>query len=91
MTLNLAAIPLLWVIPLTLYLLSFIFVFAKWPPSSHRLMIRTLPVLILIYSATMVPDTPNFPLPVTIALRCHAIRGGSGVPRRVGLNPRRPT
>lgn len=31
-TLNLAAIPLLWVIPLTLYLLSFIFVFAKWPP-----------------------------------------------------------
>ncbi|MFO0729881.1 MAG: hypothetical protein U0361_02595 [Nitrospiraceae bacterium] len=67
-TLNLAAIPLLWVIPLTLYLLSFIFVFAKWPPSSHRLMIRTLPVLILILAFTMVPDTPNFPLPVTIAL-----------------------
>ena len=67
-TLNLAAIPLLWVIPLTLYLLSFILVFAKWPASYHRLMIRTLPLLILVLAFTMVPDTPNFPLPVTIGL-----------------------
>jgi len=67
-TLNLAAIPLLWVIPLTLYLLSFIVVFAKWPAGSHRLMIRILPILILILAFTMVPDTPNFSLPITIAL-----------------------
>jgi hypothetical protein len=47
-TLNIAAIPLLWVIPLALYLLSFILVFAKWPSVVHRAMVVTMPLAILL-------------------------------------------
>jgi hypothetical protein len=43
LTLNVAAIPLLWVVPLALYLLSFIIVFAKWPAPNHRVMVIILP------------------------------------------------
>lgn len=47
-TLDLAAIPLFWVIPLALYLLSFILVFAKWPRSMHNAVILVLPPLLLL-------------------------------------------
>ena len=43
-----AAIPLLWVIPLALYLLSFILVFAKWPPILHRIVVAVLPLVLLV-------------------------------------------
>src|SRR5207244_9168757 len=46
-TLDIAAIPLLWVIPLALYLLSFILVFAKWPLRLHNALLLVLPPLIL--------------------------------------------
>src|SRR5207244_4038659 len=46
-TLDIAAIPLLWVIPLSLYLLSFILVFAKWPLWVHKILILILPLLLL--------------------------------------------
>jgi spermidine synthase len=44
-TTDLASVPLLWVIPLTLYLVSFIFVFSRIQLLPHWLMGRTLPVL----------------------------------------------
>lgn len=44
---DIAAIPLLWVIPLALYLLTFILVFATRPPLPHWLMVRTLPFALL--------------------------------------------
>ena len=44
---DIAAIPLLWVIPLALYLLTFILVFATRPPLPHWLMIRALPFTLL--------------------------------------------
>ena len=47
-TLDIAAIPLLWVIPLALYLLSFILVFAKWPLRLHHAIILALPPLLLL-------------------------------------------
>jgi hypothetical protein len=47
MTTDIAAIPLLWVMPLALYLLSFILVFARIPPAVHRLMAAAAPVLIV--------------------------------------------
>jgi hypothetical protein len=47
-TTDLAAIPLLWVIPLALYLLSFILVFARRPPVPHVWMVRALPVVTLL-------------------------------------------
>ena len=37
LTTDIAAIPLLWVIPLAIYLLTFILVFARRPPLPHRL------------------------------------------------------
>lgn len=55
-TLNIAAIPLLWVIPLTLYLLSFILVFAKWPTVVHRAMIVTMPLAILLLVLSLMPS-----------------------------------
>lgn len=46
-TLDIAAIPLLWIIPLALYLLSFILVFAKWPQQVHHALTVALPLLLL--------------------------------------------
>jgi hypothetical protein len=57
-TTDLAPIPLFWVIPLAVYLLTFILVFAKKPPIPHRWMVRILPfavtatVLMLLVGAT---------------------------------------
>jgi hypothetical protein len=44
---DIAAVPLLWVIPLALYLLTFILVFASKPPLPHWLMVRALPFVLL--------------------------------------------
>ena len=35
-TTDIAALPLLWVLPLAIYLLSFIIAFGRWPPALHR-------------------------------------------------------
>jgi hypothetical protein len=47
LTTDIAAIPLLWVVPLAVYLLTFILVFARKPPLPHWLMIRLLPLVVL--------------------------------------------
>ncbi|MGH2351166.1 MAG: spermidine synthase, partial [Chloroflexota bacterium] len=44
---DIAAVPLLWVIPLAIYLLTFVLVFARRPLLSHRLMVRALPFVLL--------------------------------------------
>ncbi len=46
-TTDIAAVPLLWIVPLALYLLSFILVFSSRPIVSHRLMVRLQPVVVL--------------------------------------------
>ena len=60
-TLNVAAIPLLWVVPLAIYLLSFIIVFANWPARYHRVMIVTLPVVLLFLAFDIMPGVPDLP------------------------------
>jgi len=40
---DIAAVPLLWIIPLTLYLLSFVLVFARWPTFLSQLVRRRQP------------------------------------------------
>jgi hypothetical protein len=50
---DLAPVPLLWVVPLALYLLSFILVFARWPDSIHRAVGRFTPMLILFAVLTL--------------------------------------
>jgi SAM-dependent methyltransferase len=47
-TTDIAAIPLLWVLPLGLYLLSFILVFSKLPALVHKFLVLALPVLLLM-------------------------------------------
>ncbi len=44
---DIAAIPLLWIIPLALYLLTFILVFAGKPLIPHLLMVRAFPMVLL--------------------------------------------
>ena len=62
-TTDLAPVPLLWIIPLALYLLTFVFVFARKPPISHALMLRVFPfaivpaaILVVLVELPPVPD-----------------------------------
>jgi len=50
-SINVAAIPLLWIVPLSLYLLTFVLVFARRPPP-HRLFLRMLPMVALTVTFT---------------------------------------
>jgi hypothetical protein len=47
LTTDISPIPLLWVLPLALYVSSFIFVFAQKTPLPHWLMVRALPIVVL--------------------------------------------
>ena len=44
---DVAAAPLLWVVPLTLYLLTFVLVFARRPPLRHAWMVKLQPFVVL--------------------------------------------
>jgi len=48
---DIASVPLLWIIPLTLYLLSFVVVFSKWAGKIHPLMVSLQPVILLPFIA----------------------------------------
>ncbi|MCZ6523302.1 MAG: fused MFS/spermidine synthase [Alphaproteobacteria bacterium] len=47
LTTDIAAVPLLWVVPLTLYLLTFVVVFSRRPAIRHGLAVRLQPFLLL--------------------------------------------
>ena len=51
---DIAAIPLLWVVPLAIYLLTFILVFAKRPPIPHWIMVQAMPAVVLSFAIAMV-------------------------------------
>jgi SAM-dependent methyltransferase len=55
-TTDIAAIPLLWVLPLDLYLLSFILVFSRLPAGVHRWMVAMLPYLVLVLLFLMLSE-----------------------------------
>lgn len=59
LTTHLAPIPLLWVIPLALYLLTFILVFARTRPIPHTWMVRTLPPLLIVTVVVVFWWTPG--------------------------------
>ncbi len=48
---DIASVPLLWIIPLTLYLLSFVIVFSKWNDKIHPLMVTLQAVFLLPFIA----------------------------------------
>ncbi len=47
LTTDISSLPLLWVIPLTIYLLTFIIVFARVRRLPHSLMVRAMPMALL--------------------------------------------
>jgi hypothetical protein len=48
---DIASVPLLWIIPLTLYLLSFVIVFSKWNDKIHPMMVKLQPFVLLPFIA----------------------------------------
>src|SRR5262249_30304256 len=44
---DIAAVPLLWVVPLALYLATFVLAFSSWGGASHRWLVRILPAFVL--------------------------------------------
>jgi hypothetical protein len=48
---DIASVPLLWIVPLTIYLLTFILVFSKWADRIHPAMIAVQPALLTVFIA----------------------------------------
>jgi hypothetical protein len=67
LTTNIAPIPLLWVVPLALYLLTFILVFAGRQILPDRLLIRAMPIAILLLAIIMIVQASQ-PISLPIAL-----------------------
>ncbi|HZG69195.1 MAG TPA: fused MFS/spermidine synthase, partial [Herpetosiphonaceae bacterium] len=76
-TTDLAAVPLLWVVPLALYLLSFIVAFARPPALRHAWMVAVQPFLIIAVTLTGQEDWPAWLLGLHLlaffatAIVCH--------------------
>ena len=71
---DLAPVPLLWVVPLALYLLSFVLVFARWPDGVHRAVGRVTPMLLLFVVLSLVTDAAE-PLGLIAGLHLAAFFG----------------
>ena len=79
-TTDLAAVPLLWVLPLAIYLLTFILAFGRWPRLLHHMVVAlTLPLslLVIFLMVSALPERIwvvvlwHFGLLFVIALACH--------------------
>jgi hypothetical protein len=68
MTTDIAAIPLLWLPPLTLYLLTFIIVFARVPRLVHRSTVLLMPPLLLLAVFLMLTGIRPAAIEYSIAL-----------------------
>ncbi|MDB5308403.1 MAG: spermidine synthase [Gemmataceae bacterium] len=71
---DLAPVPLLWVVPLALYLVSFIVVFARWPDPVHRAVGRVTPMLLLFVVLSLLTGAVN-PLGLIAGLHLAAFFG----------------
>lgn len=81
LTSNIAPIPLLWVVPLALYLLTFIFAFATKPLVSSKVLARILPLLVTPLAIAMILESTSPIIPLALfhlvtffvaAWMCHA-------------------
>ena len=72
MTTDIASIPLLWVIPLALYLLTFILTFARRPPLPHRWVVLAFPVgaSLLAFFMSLYSQTQARIVTIPIHLAC---------------------
>jgi SAM-dependent methyltransferase len=53
LTTDVAPVPLLWVVPLGLYLASFVVVFAWWPPAARRVLGRLTPMALCFLAVAL--------------------------------------
>ena len=79
-TTDIAAVPLLWVMPLAIYLLSFILAFGRWPALLHRLVVTaTVPIVLVVFFLILsgfkqriwITVLWHFLLLFMVALACH--------------------
>jgi ABC-type branched-subunit amino acid transport system permease subunit len=80
LTTDIAAVPLLWVLPLALYLLTFVAVFREGPWFSHDLVLKIVPFLVAPLAITLLGGDREYWLPTmalnllalfALALACH--------------------
>src|SRR6185437_5519654 len=71
---DLAPVPLLWVVPLALYLVSFILVFARWPDPVHRVVGRITPMLLVFVVLSLLTGAAE-PLGLIAGLHFAALFG----------------
>ncbi len=67
---NIAPVPLLWVIPLALYLCTFILVFARRPPVPHRIVVRVFPATALVLLMAIVLQATR---PIWLMIPLHLV------------------
>jgi hypothetical protein len=74
MTTDIAAVPLFWIVPLSLYLLSFILVFARWPVpwtgTPHTYLLYAQPLLVLALGAAIFA---HWGLPTWMLMTAHLL------------------
>ena len=69
---DIASAPLLWIIPLTLYLLTFILVFSAWAAKIHAVVLWLQPVILLPFIAYAFVDPAALPYWLNLILHCVA-------------------
>ena len=67
LTSDIVSAPLLWVVPLAVYLLTFVLAFARRPPLPHKVMARAMPLVLIPLILTMAPGIQS-PLPLLVVL-----------------------
>src|SRR6266571_2579607 len=79
-TSDIAAVPLLWVMPLAIYLLTFILAFGRWPARLHRTVVAGMVPVVLVVFFLMLSGFKqriwitvlwHFLLLFVVALACH--------------------
>ncbi len=68
LTTDVAPVPLLWVVPLALYLLSFIVVFARWPGRARWVVGRVAPALLVFQVIALLTGATE---PITLVAGVH--------------------
>ncbi len=70
LTTDIAAIPLLWLIPMALYLLTFTLVFAQRRLLPHAILVRWLPLMVVVLIVVLVMEATQ---PMLVVMGLHLI------------------
>jgi hypothetical protein len=73
LTTDVAPIPLLWVIPLALYLLTFILAFAPRPLAPLAALHRTMPLVVIVVVLILISEAAGMEGPIWLMLAIHSL------------------